>query len=69
MGWSMVLSSPLVLDSGTSMWNQGRPTTTIDAFYMDPHLFYEISVIDVIQGHPSFVPFVLCRRFAFNDTR
>ena len=33
-----------------------------------PYLFYEISVIDVPQSHPSFVPFVLCRSFVFNDT-
>ena len=59
MGWLMVSSSPLASISSTSMWNQGRPTTTIDAFYMDPYLFYEISVIDggidVPQSHPSFV--------------
>ena len=73
MGWSRVSSSPLASDSGTSMWNQGRPTTTTNAFYMDPYLFYEISVIDggidVPQSRPSFVPFVLCRSFVFNDTR
>ena len=33
-----------------------------------PYLFYEISVIDVPQSHPSFVPFVLWRSFVFNDT-
>ena len=69
MGWSMVSSLPLASDSNTSMWNQGRPTTTTDAFYMDPYLSYEISVIDVPQIHHSFVPFVLCRSSVFNDTR
>ena len=69
MGWLMVLSLPLASDSSTSMWNHGRPTTITDAFYMDPYLFYEISVIDVPQSHPSFVPFVLCRNSVFNDTR
>ena len=39
MGWSMVSSSPLASDSCTSMRNEGRPTTTTDAFYMDPIYF------------------------------